>query len=201
VCVCVCVCLFCVCDVHSVYITCIANLQYVTGKRSRRDVKVAHIHTHTQIQSKQHVPAHNNMRPQSHAKAHKKSHVPHAHTHTHAHTHSNGDCYLFFGNRYKKKDFLYESEWASYIQRGGLTQLIVAFSRDDPVQRTQTHTHTHTDTKSGVSRAKVYVWHKMRETRNRQLIWRCLAGGGYIFVAGWVFLCVWMCVCWMCVVL
>eukprot|EP00741_Cyanophora_paradoxa_P001295 tig00000475_g1252.t1 len=55
-----------------------------------------------------------------------------------------GPAILFFGCRYQAKDFLYAEEWAALGEAGALTQLRVAFSRDQP--------------------HKVYVQHRIAES-------------------------------------
>jgi sulfite reductase alpha subunit-like flavoprotein len=74
-----------------------------------------------------------------------------------------GECVLFFGNRNRAKDFLYESRLNEFLQDGTLTQLHVAFSRD--------------------TQKKVYVQHKMLE--QAASIYRMLVKeNGYIYVCG-----------------
>ena len=43
-----------------------------------------------------------------------------------------GSCIFFFGCRHKDKDFLYGSLFQGWVEQGLLTDLIVAFSRDQP---------------------------------------------------------------------
>jgi len=47
-----------------------------------------------------------------------------------SHTENPGKSWLFFGNRFKDSEFLYEKEWEQHLQTGALTCLDVAFSRD-----------------------------------------------------------------------
>jgi len=41
-----------------------------------------------------------------------------------------GETVLYFGCRKKSEDYIYEEELADYVNEGALTQLHVAFSRD-----------------------------------------------------------------------
>jgi len=74
---------------------------------------------------------------------------------------------LFFGCRYRSKDFFFASEWDSMLQShvlgGPAGGLVVAFSRDLPNN-------------------KVYVTHKMREHASG--IWETISQGASIFLAG-----------------
>ena len=69
---------------------------------------------------------------------------------------------LYFGCRHEKKDFLYADELRAAVGGGALDALRLAFSRD------QAH--------------KVYVQTRLME--NAAEVWRVLALGGYIYVAG-----------------
>lgn len=69
--------------------------------------------------------------------------------------------WLFFGERSREHDFLYEEFWQSLVEAGFL-RLDVAFSRD------QEH--------------KVYVQHKMWQARHE--IWQWLQEGAHIYVCG-----------------
>ena len=42
-----------------------------------------------------------------------------------------GKSWLFFGNRHRKTEFLYETDWLTELEKGNLTQLDTAFSRDE----------------------------------------------------------------------
>jgi len=46
------------------------------------------------------------------------------------HLENPGKSWLFFGNRHRKTEFLYEKEWEQHLQSGALTRMDVAFSRD-----------------------------------------------------------------------
>lgn len=70
--------------------------------------------------------------------------------------------YLFFGCRYKEKDFLFSSDWNDFVNKG-LLNLFTAFSRDQE--------------------DKCYVQHKIRE--NSQLLFDLIhLKGAHIYIAG-----------------
>jgi sulfite reductase (NADPH) flavoprotein alpha-component len=73
-----------------------------------------------------------------------------------------GKNWLFFGDRTFTQDFLYQVEWQKYLKSGLLTQLDVAFSRDQ--------------------HEKVYVQHRILE--NAEQVWQWLQEGAYIYVCG-----------------
>lgn len=73
-----------------------------------------------------------------------------------------GRNWLFFGDQKRATDFLYEEEWQVYLERGQLSRLDVAFSRDQV--------------------EKVYVQDRMRQ--NAAELWRWLQAGAYFFVCG-----------------
>lgn len=73
-----------------------------------------------------------------------------------------GKNWLFFGDRTFTQDFLYQVEWQKYLKSGLLTQLDVAFSRDQ--------------------HEKVYVQHRILE--NAEQIWQWLQDGAYVYVCG-----------------
>jgi sulfite reductase (NADPH) flavoprotein alpha-component len=73
-----------------------------------------------------------------------------------------GKNWLFFGDRTFTQDFLYQVEWQKYLKSGLLTQLDVAFSRDQ--------------------HEKVYVQHRILE--NAAQIWQWLQEGAYLYVCG-----------------
>ncbi len=77
-------------------------------------------------------------------------------------TQASGRNWLFFGDQHRHSDFLYEEELFHYQQKGHLSHLDLAFSRD------QDH--------------KVYVQHKMLE--KSQELWAWINGGAYFYVCG-----------------
>ena len=76
-----------------------------------------------------------------------------------------GATILFFGCRSAKEDYIYEEELNTFVEKKVLSDLVVAFSRDQ--------------------KQKVYVQHKMKE--KAQLIWSLLEDQGYVYVCGYVF--------------
>lgn len=77
-------------------------------------------------------------------------------------TGAKGPNWLFFGDRHKATDFLYEERLRNYCETGLLTRLDTAFSRDGD--------------------RKVYVQDKMIE--QGQELWTWLERGAYFFVCG-----------------
>lgn len=73
-----------------------------------------------------------------------------------------GKNWLFFGDQKKATDFLYEKEFAAMIEKGVLTRLDTAFSRDQA--------------------EKIYVQDRMRE--NGAELWKWLQAGAYFYVCG-----------------
>lgn len=73
-----------------------------------------------------------------------------------------GKNWLFFGDQHFASDFLYQTEWQSYLKKGVLTRMDVAFSRD-------------TD-------HKVYVQHRMKEQAKDLYGW--MQEGAYFYVCG-----------------
>ena len=73
-----------------------------------------------------------------------------------------GKSWLFFGDRNRSTDFLYEEEINAWCAKGVLHRLDTAFSRDQA--------------------EKVYVQHRMRE--NADELWKWLEEGGYFYVCG-----------------
>jgi sulfite reductase (NADPH) flavoprotein alpha-component len=73
-----------------------------------------------------------------------------------------GKNWLFFGDRNAATDFLYREELEAMQASGLLTELDLAFSRDQP--------------------EKIYVQDRMREKGRQLFAW--LEAGGYFFVCG-----------------
>jgi sulfite reductase (NADPH) flavoprotein alpha-component len=73
-----------------------------------------------------------------------------------------GKSWLFFGDRNRATDFLYEEEINAWRGKGVLHRLDTAFSRDQP--------------------EKIYVQQRMME--NAAELWRWLEEGGYFYVCG-----------------
>ena len=73
-----------------------------------------------------------------------------------------GKTWLFFGDRNRATDFLYEEEINAWRGKGVLHRLDTAFSRDQP--------------------EKIYVQQRMLE--NAAELWRWLEEGGYFYVCG-----------------
>jgi sulfite reductase (NADPH) flavoprotein alpha-component len=73
-----------------------------------------------------------------------------------------GKSWLIFGERNYSYDFLYQLEWQDHLKSGALTNLDVAFSRDQP--------------------EKVYVQTKLWAQREQLLRW--VEDGAHIYVCG-----------------
>jgi sulfite reductase (NADPH) flavoprotein alpha-component len=73
-----------------------------------------------------------------------------------------GRNWLFFGDRHRASDFLYEEELLSYRRDGLLTRLDLAFSRDQA--------------------ARLYVQQRMRESAAE--LWAWLEEGAHLYVCG-----------------
>ncbi len=76
---------------------------------------------------------------------------------------ASGDNWLFFGCRRFDDDYYYQQEWLRYWDKGLLTRLDVAFSRD-------------------TLRTKSHVPHKMKD--HAAELWSWLERGAYIYVCG-----------------
>ena len=72
------------------------------------------------------------------------------------------DSWLFFGDQHRKSDYLYREDWEQYRQQGVLTELSLAFSRDQE--------------------QKVYVQHRMVEKSKELYDW--LQKGAYLYICG-----------------
>ena len=75
---------------------------------------------------------------------------------------SAGKSWLFFGHQHQATDFLYEDELRSFLADGTLTELSLAWSRDQ--------------------NEKVYVQDKLRARSSE--IWSWLAAGAHVYVCG-----------------
>ena len=77
-------------------------------------------------------------------------------------TGASGKNWLFFGDRSQSTDYLYQNEWETYQKDSILTDLDLAWSRDQD--------------------EKVYVQHKMLEKKEQ--LWRWLGEGAVFYVCG-----------------
>uniref|UniRef100_A0A8D0GNL2 NADPH--hemoprotein reductase n=1 Tax=Sphenodon punctatus TaxID=8508 RepID=A0A8D0GNL2_SPHPU len=74
-----------------------------------------------------------------------------------------GETVLYYGCRYEREDYLYRDELAQFYKEGVLTQLNVAFSRDQE--------------------QKVYVQHLLK--KNKEGLWKLIhEGNAHIYVCG-----------------
>ncbi len=73
-----------------------------------------------------------------------------------------GRNWFFFGEQHFLTDFLYQSEMQQYVQTGVLTNIDLAFSRDQP--------------------AKIYVQHRMLAKAAELYQW--ISSGAYLFISG-----------------
>lgn len=73
-----------------------------------------------------------------------------------------GRSWLFFGNRHRAQDFLYQTEWLQALDDGHLSRMDVAFSRDQD--------------------DKVYVQHKILERAAEVYDW--IQAGAHVYVCG-----------------
>lgn len=79
-----------------------------------------------------------------------------------AHAEHPGKSWLFFGNRVRNGEFLYEKEWASYLESGVLTRMDTAFSHEGT--------------------AKKYVQHCMKERSADVYQW--MEEGAHLYLCG-----------------
>lgn len=75
---------------------------------------------------------------------------------------ANGKNWLFFGDQQFSYDFLYQLEWLDYLDDGSLSDLTLAFSRDQ--------------------KEKIYVQHRLLE--NGAEVWKWLEDGAHFYVCG-----------------
>ncbi|GAA0481917.1 MULTISPECIES: NADPH-dependent assimilatory sulfite reductase flavoprotein subunit [Tatumella] len=75
---------------------------------------------------------------------------------------ASGKNWLFFGNPHFTEDFLYQVEWQKYVRDGLLTNIDLAWSRDQP--------------------QKIYVQDKLREKGAD--VWRWIEEGAHLYVCG-----------------
>lgn len=75
---------------------------------------------------------------------------------------ADGKNWLFFGNPHFTEDFLYQVEWQRYVKEGVLSNISLAWSRDQ--------------------KEKVYVQDKLREQGAE--LWRWINDGAHIYVCG-----------------
>lgn len=73
-----------------------------------------------------------------------------------------GKNWIFFGNRNFETEFLYQTEWQSYLKNGILTKMDVAFSRD--------------------AEEKVYVQNRLNE--NAKEVYKWLQDGAHLYICG-----------------
>ena len=73
-----------------------------------------------------------------------------------------GDCILFTGCRNRAVDYVYDDELEEFKNNGTLSQLFVAFSRDQE--------------------EKIYVQHLL--AKEGELVWKVIQDGGHIYVCG-----------------
>ncbi|SDO58068.1 sulfite reductase (NADPH) flavoprotein alpha-component [Alkalicoccus daliensis] len=73
-----------------------------------------------------------------------------------------GNSWLFFGDQHFVTDFLYQTEWQAWMEKGILTNMEVAFSRDQE--------------------EKVYVQHRLLEQGEELFQW--LEDGAHVYVCG-----------------
>ncbi|NQZ20907.1 MAG: assimilatory sulfite reductase (NADPH) flavoprotein subunit [Colwellia sp.] len=77
-------------------------------------------------------------------------------------TAASGDNWLFFGDQTFTQDFLYQVEWQGYLKSGLLTNLDLAFSRDQA--------------------EKIYVQDRLREKASEIFAW--LERGAHLYICG-----------------
>ena len=75
---------------------------------------------------------------------------------------ASGKNWLFFGDQHRTSDFLYQQEWEEKLERGVLSKLSLAFSRDQD--------------------ERIYVHHRMRE--EAEALYALLEEGGSFYICG-----------------
>ena len=75
-------------------------------------------------------------------------------------TEATGDNWLFFGNPHFTEDFLYQTEWQTWMDEGILTRIDLAFSRDQA--------------------EKIYVQHRILEQAEE--LWNWMNRGAHIYI-------------------
>ncbi|MCL1077431.1 assimilatory sulfite reductase (NADPH) flavoprotein subunit [Parashewanella spongiae] len=75
---------------------------------------------------------------------------------------ANGKSWLFFGNPHVEQDFLYQTEIQQWLKQGQLTQIDLAFSRDQA--------------------EKIYIQHRLAEQGEQ--VWQWLQSGAHLYVCG-----------------
>ena len=77
-------------------------------------------------------------------------------------TEASGDNWLFFGNPHFTEDFLYQTEWQTWMDEGILNRIDLAFSRDQS--------------------KKIYVQHRILEQAEE--LWNWINRGAHIYICG-----------------
>ena len=77
-------------------------------------------------------------------------------------TEASGDNWLFFGNPHFTEDFLYQTEWQTWMDEGILNRIDLAFSRDQS--------------------KKIYVQHRILEQAEE--VWKWINRGAHIYICG-----------------
>ena len=77
-------------------------------------------------------------------------------------TEASGDNWLFFGNPHFTEDFLYQTEWQTWMDEGILNRIDLAFSRDQS--------------------EKIYVQHRILEQAEE--LWNWINRGAHIYICG-----------------
>ena len=77
-------------------------------------------------------------------------------------TEATGDNWLFFGNPHFTEDFLYQTEWQTWMDEGILNRIDLAFSRDQS--------------------EKIYVQHRILEQAEE--LWNWINRGAHIYICG-----------------